>query len=136
MAGNEDFFRIAATLREMPTDVRRGLRPALQQAAAPIIAKAKVNASWSRRIPGAIRLSVLKRGVAIRVSSKRAPHARPYEGVTGGRTFRHPLFGDRDSWYAQRTRPFLEPAVLAHRSQVRQEVARVVDRVARLHGFK
>lgn len=126
----------AADLRAMSTEVRRGLRPTLQQAARPIVAQARANASWSTRIPGAIRLSVLKRGVEIRVSRKKAPHARPYEGITGKSSFRHPLFGNREVWVEQHTRPFLEPAVKAHGAQVTEKVTRLIDKVARQHGYR
>lgn len=130
------FRQAIGGLRTMPADVRRKLRPALKQAAAPIVAEAKAKASWSTRIPGAIRVGVTKKGVEIRVRAKKAPHARAYEGLTAsGTIFRHPVFGDRDVWVAQRTRPFLLPAVRAHRDQVRKAVTDVVDQVAKEHGF-
>jgi hypothetical protein len=47
------------------------------------------------------------------VNTRKAPHARPYEGITSrGSTFRHPVFG-HDVWVEQETRPFLFPAVEA-----------------------
>jgi hypothetical protein len=128
-------FRAAVqALRTMPTEIRKQLRPALRKAAQPIVTTAKGNASWSTRIPGAIRVVVLKRGVEIRVNRKKAPHGRVYEGLSG-MTFRHPVFGNRDVWRAQRARPFLLPAVRAHRDEVRKAVTDVVDQVARQHGF-
>lgn len=128
-------FRVAvADLQAMPKEIRKQLRPALKQAADPIVSAARGNASWSTRIPAAISTRVLKRGVEIRVSQKKAPHARPYEGLSG-MTFRHPVFGDRDVWVAQRARPFLLPAVRAHRDEVRKAVTDVVEQVARDHGF-
>src|SRR5690554_3410860 len=109
------------------------MRPALQKAAKPIVDDAKRRAGmWSTRIPGAISLSVRKNGVMIRVSGKKAPHARPYEGMVGNRKkFRHPVFGDEDKWVDQRTRPFLIPAVNAHRREVTAEVVRTIDQVLR-----
>jgi len=103
-----------------------------------IIAEARANAAqWSTRIPDAIRLSVLKTGVMIRVSGKKAPHARPYEGIgTRRQTFRHPVFGDREHWVEQNTRPFLMPAVRNHAREVRSEVVRTIDQVLRLHGYR
>lgn len=129
---------LARDFRLIPADVRRRMRPALQRAAQPIIAEARANASqWSYRIPSSIKLSVLKTGVMIRVSSKTAPHARPYEGIgTRRKTFRHPVFGNREYWVEQRTRPFLMPAVRRHRAEVHREVERTIDRVLRLHGYR
>jgi len=114
------------------------MRPALQKAAKPIVDDAKRRAGmWSTRIPDAISLSVRKNGVMIRVSGQKAPHARPYEGIVGNRKkFRHPVFGDRERWVEQRTRPFLIPAVNAHRREVTVEVARIIDHVLRLHGYR
>lgn len=135
MPGREQFLQAARDLRDMPKEIRRELAPTLRRVAQPIAAQARANASWSSRIPGAIRVAVLKRGVSIRVSARKAPHARPYEGITG-QTFRHPVFGDRDRWVAQRSRPFLEPAVKAHQAKVRDEIVKVVDDAARRHGFR
>jgi hypothetical protein len=126
----------AADLRAMSTEVRRGVRPALVEAAQPMVSEAKANASWSSRIPGAIRARVLKNGVDIVVNRKKAPHARPYEGITGNDTFRHPVHGRRDRWVEQKTRPYLEPAVEQHRGKVRVGLERVVSDAARRHGFR
>lgn len=123
-------------LRAMSAQVRKEVRPAIRRAAEPMVAQARANASWSSRIPGAIRLSTTKRGVDIRVNQKRAPHARPYEGIGGGGQFRHPVFGNRDRWVSQPTRPFLDPAVRQHRGKVREELIKVVDDAARRHGFR
>ncbi|MFO7164908.1 MAG: hypothetical protein DIU75_016385 [Mycolicibacterium hassiacum] len=130
---------VLADLREMPAEIRRKLRPRLLQVTRPMVNRAKANAGWSRRIPGAIGLSVTKRGVLIRVNVTKAPHARPYEGISGnnrGGFFRHPVFGNRDNWVAQRERPFLLPAVRAHAAEVRPAIMRVVEEVARSRGFR
>jgi hypothetical protein len=125
-----------AHLRAMSRQVRSKTRPALKKAAEPMVAQARSNASWSTRIPGAIRLAVTARGVDIRVSSKKAPHARPYEGIGGNATFRHPVMGNRDRWVSQDTRPFLMPAVRQHRRKVRAALIQVVQDAATAHGYK
>lgn len=123
-------------LRGMSKEVRKETRPAIRKAAEPMVAAAKSNASWSSRIPGAIKLSNTRRGVTIRVNKAKAPHARPYEGITGGGQFRHPVHGHRSRWVSQATRPFLDPAVKAHRGKVREALVKVVDDAARRHGFR
>jgi hypothetical protein len=53
----------------------------------------------------------------VRVSAS-VPHARPYEGISQqGSTsyFRHPVFGNRENWVSQATRPYAWPAVLGRR---------------------
>ena len=126
----------SADLRAMSTEVRREVRPALQKAAEPMIRTARSNAAWSRRIPRAIKLSVLKRGVEIRVSKRIAPHARPLEGIRGNRTFRHPFFGNREVWFDQKTRPFLTPAVRKHRREIVPLLAKVIEDAAKRHGYR
>lgn len=123
-------------LRGMSKEIRRETRPAIRQAAEPMVAQARANASWSSRIPKAIKLSNTRRGVTIRVNKAKAPHARPYEDITGGGQFRHPVFGNRARWVSQATRPFLDPAVKAHRGKVRAALVKVVDDAARRHGFR
>ncbi len=130
-----DFRQATRDLRAMPTEIRREIRPGIRKAVQPIVSDARGRASWSSRIPGAIRVALLKRGVEIKVSRKRAPHARPYENRGRPGIFRHPMFGDRDWWVAQRARPFLWPAVRAHIDEVQKAITDVVERVARKHGF-
>lgn len=103
---------------------------------------------WSERIPDAISVSVQTRGtragIRLRVRAKKAPHARAYEGlIKGGHRgfFRHPMFprGDDSSgwrWRSQATRPFLLPAAQAHRDQVRDELAVLLQQIATSAGMR
>lgn len=136
--GRDAFGRVVVDLRSIPREVRKDLRPALKATGDRVAQDARGRASWSSRIPRAIKVKVLygsKAGVVITVDRKRAPHARPYEGIAGGGTFRHPFFGNRRRWYTQTTRPFLEPAAKAQRAQVREDITKVVEQAARRHGF-
>jgi hypothetical protein len=111
--GSAGAGQLAAALRRMPQDIRQEQRPALRAAGALVRNRAASNASWSTRIPGALRVTtsgaVGRSAVSVTVSRARAPHARPLEGITGGRSFRHPVFGT-DRWVTQACRPFLAPA--------------------------
>lgn len=86
--------------------------------AEPLKRAVQQEASWSARIPGATRVQTTfgrrRQRVAVIVDKKRAPHARPLEqGSQGNRTtVRHPVFGDRNNWVAQPTRPFFATAIL------------------------
>lgn len=131
---------LAQRLRAVPEDLRREMGKALREATQPIVDQAKVNAGWSSRIPAAITakasFSAAKPGVTIRVSTRLAPHARPYEGASGrGDTFRHPVFDNRDNWVSQATRPFLFPAVRAKRDGVVDDLNEAVDTTLARHGF-
>lgn len=136
----EEIRQLIKDLGEMPPELRKQLRPALKSAAEPIVIAARGRASWSSRIPGAIALSVrLSRrnpGVAIVVRKAKAPHGRPFEGITGATTFEHPVFGHRDRVVTQTARPYLEPAVTASTDEVLNAVAQTVDQVARQAGFR
>lgn len=139
--GRDAFARVVVDLSAIPKEVRRDIRPALKRIGMRVAQGARARASWSKRIPGAVKVKVLfgskKQGVIVYVDRNRAPHARAYEGIgTSGANFRHPLFGDRDRWYAQRKRPFLAPAGQAERDTARSEIAQVVEDAARRHGFQ
>jgi hypothetical protein len=128
---------VVADLRDIPVEIRRKVRPAVVKVAQPILAAAKARAGWSSRIPDAIRLSVVAKGVILRVSLKKAPHARAYEGISSGRTgnFRHPVYGHEDRWVAQRERPFVIPAVAQYMHTVEPAIVEAVDQVLRARGW-
>lgn len=131
--------KLIKDLGKIPPELRKALRPALKAAAAPIVADARGRASWSKRIPSAITLSVRlsqrRPGVSIQVRRAKAPHGRTYEGITGAAGFEHPVFG-RDRTVSQAVRPYLAPAVEAGTDEVLDAVAQTVDRVAREQGFR
>jgi len=123
---------LAEAFGTLPAEMRAELRPRLKAAGGLVAAAARSNASWSSRIPGAIRVSTSftsrTGGVSVRVDSQKAPHARAYEGIAGNATFRHPVYGG-DTWVEQETRPFLAPAVNAKRAVVMAEIEAAVKAV-------
>ncbi|NUP24012.1 MAG: HK97 gp10 family phage protein [Streptomyces sp.] len=137
---SEAIRQLSKSLKGFPKELRKQMRPALKSAAAPIVQDAKARAAWSRRIPRAITLSVrfAKRdpGVSIRVRAAVAPHGRPYEGIRGNASFRHPVFGHRDRWVSQQTRSYLMPAAQAGMDGVLAAAVTAVDQVAREQGFR
>lgn len=141
MAGRPELDRLIADLEKMPAELRTQLRPALRRAAEPILQDARGRASWSSRIPGAISIktsfTARNPGVRLVVNSNVAPHARPYEFGSGrNRNLRHPVFGHRDRWVEQRTRPFFFPAVQAGAEGVMRETSAAVLAAARASGFR
>jgi len=126
--------RLAAELGLVPIELRRELRPQLRAAAVHIVDDMKDRASYSTRIPNAIRMSVAfgskTGGITIRVNSKKAPHARVLErGNDGSRTasFRHPVFGDTETWVSQPTHPFFFPAIKTGRPELRKRISEAVS---------
>lgn len=132
--------KLAKDIGRFPAELRKELRPALKKAAEPIAAGARSRAAWSSRIPGAIslraRLGTRDPGVSLRVLGSRAPHGRAYEGIRGNSVFRHPVFGHRDRWVEQPTRPYAAPAVEAGAGGVLTAAAEAVTEVARDLGFR
>lgn len=134
-----DTRALIRALTEIPREFRRELRAALTKAGRPVLREAKRRASYSSRIPGALRLSVILTGkspsVAITANKERAPHARPLENLGEPGTFRHPVFGNRSNWVSQRARPFMAPAITTHADESAEAVADAVDKASRKHGF-
>jgi hypothetical protein len=137
-----DRAQLEALIRDLgaiPPDVRREMAPIVRKAAEPVLSQMKANASWSTRIPGAIRVTggfgASVTGVTFRVDAKRAPHARPYEHDGAEGTFRHPVYGNRENWVSQAARPFFYRAVQQGAEQVTNAVADGVMEVAQRHGF-
>lgn len=129
-------------LQGMPPDVRKGLRLGLRDAGKTGQQEAQANASWSTRIPGAITLRTSTRantaGVFLRVNSDRAPHARPYEGLANSSRgyFRHPVFGDTETWVAEACRPFLAPAAQSAQHVAKDRADRAVKLAAHAARFR
>jgi hypothetical protein len=123
----------ARGLGKIPAETRKELRPALRAGGQHIVDEMRSRASYSSRIPGAIRMTVSFAakggGIRFKVLASRAPHARVLErGNFGGRasSFRHPVFGDRDAWVTQPTRPFFFPALRDSRGPLRNHIQQAV----------
>jgi len=144
-AGPAGVRLLAQQLSAMPAELQKELqgrfRPLIKAAGETVKRATAVKASWSSRIPKALRLQVSfgakSAGLRLTVLESVAPHARAYEGITDRRAiFRHPVFGDEDVWVAQATRPFLWPALQATRGQVVADVEEAIDLAARSVGFR
>ncbi len=84
-----------------------GTRESVIEAAGVLAREAKANAArFSKRIPAATYVDGVSESQAqIITDGGAAPNAAPFEFGE-----RHPLFGDRDHWYKQPTRPYMNQA--------------------------
>lgn len=135
----------AVGLRDLSRDLRRltdggvmrkRLRLGLKAAAEPIAADMRSRTSWSTKIPGSIRVGVTQKGVYIRAGGPKAPNAAPFEGGPNNQaTFRHPVFGHRDRWVTQDTRPFALPALQSGQAEMVERVGDEIEQAFRDVGF-
>lgn len=138
---------IAEDMRALPEAARKELRPKLRAAGEAVAVNARSRASWSTRIPKTVRVRTSFRldreGVDIIAGGKDAPHARPYEGITGKASFRHPVYADAKNkirkqwkWVPEPTRPFLIPAAQELEGPTTEMVQAALLAAAASLGFK
>ncbi len=139
ITGGRELGKLVSDLRGLPDEIRKDLRPELRTAGTSAKDNVGRRASWSSRIPQAVSVKVLTNkkdpGIFLRVSAARAPHARPYEGMNGGASFRHPVFGT-NTWVTQATRPFLRLGAQESIEDVVSAADRAVISAARRAGFR
>jgi HK97 gp10 family phage protein len=134
----DEIRRLIDDLGKIPKELKVELRPGLRKAGEVVRDRARLNASWSKRIPAATRVGVgftaRNPGVSVVVNKNKAPHARPFEH--GGRPgeFRHPVFGNKKVWKPQKARPFLAKALEEKAPEAERQIADVVDKVTRNTG--
>lgn len=140
----QELRKLAADLKELAGGKKlvAALRKNLRAAAGPAADQVRRNASWSSRIPGAVgvqpRFTSKNPGVSVVVNARKAPHARPLEsGSARNRgTVRHPVFGSRENWVSQPTRPFFFNQLEQHMPAVEKAVLDAMDEAARSAGFR
>lgn len=129
LIGSVGAATLAQRLRAVPPEVQRSTARELRRVGGDVLADARGRASWSTRIPGSLMMQVRFAGrypgVVISARASQAPHARPYEGITGASQFKHPVYGNRS--VTQMTRPFLRPAVAAAGQALPDALGRAID---------
>jgi hypothetical protein len=110
-----------------------GTRASVLAAAAVMMAAAKANASkFSRRIPPATTVEPYSENEAMIVTDGgAAPNAAPFEFGE-----RHPLWGNRNYWYKQPTRAYMNRAALSAAEAAAEIYAAIeADALAKEHGY-
>lgn len=141
-----DLRKVYADLKAANSSLTVELRRGVKNAAAPLANAVKVEASWSTRIPGAVKtkatFTARKTSVSIYVDPKMAPEAAPLNHGDRGGTFRRPVFADADeersdwTWVSQQARPFMLAAIQPHFRDADVAMAKVLDTIARKAGFR
>jgi hypothetical protein len=132
----EGLAEIQKLLKRYAPEVQKKFRAKLRGLAVAIAQDAKGRAAWSERIPGAIAPTVTTKAVGVRVSKKKAPHGGLFErGGSSGSEIRHPLFGNREFWFSQPVRPFLQPAVDSKHDEAQRTLREALDEARREVGL-
>lgn len=119
---------LSRSLRMAPLEIRREIGIELRAMADLVAKDAKSRASWSSRIPGSIHRQGSGLSIRVVAGGADAPNAAPLESGSKGHggVNRHPVFaavgsaayGNSGRWVDQPTRPFLLPALDAHRTEI------------------
>ncbi|WP_433252859.1 hypothetical protein ACQPYK_08560 [Streptosporangium sp. CA-135522] len=100
------------------------------------IARARARAGLRRTIAAAIKTDIRdggrRAGVRIVVDASKLPADQKTlpRRMNNRKGWRHPLFGNRDRWYAQRGRPWFEPSISRHVNKVRTTILAAMDEIA------
>jgi hypothetical protein len=124
-----DFKKFASALRRADPVMTRSLRTKLRMAGSIVAVEAAANvAPYSKTIPPTIKVRV--NSLVVTVTAK-GELAGLFEfgnaGAGGGGSFRHPLFGNTDYWYAQKMHPFMYKALEAKADVVEEMVGVALD---------
>jgi hypothetical protein len=126
---------------KFPKELAREIKPLVRDAGLEILATAKSNSSWSRRIPRSLKLTVSlsRRSAGLSLTSNRriAPAGRPLENLGRPGMIRHPVNPSKTVWVSQPARPwfFSSDDDIAAR-KIDRKIGTAVDRITRTHGFK
>jgi hypothetical protein len=130
------FLQLKSAGGNFPIELRRGVNACV----APLVNGVREEASWSSRIPDAVRaktsFAAKKAGVSVIVDAREAPEARPLNHSDQGGTFRHPVFGNRDVWRAQAAHPFFAAGIAKAGVQVQTAISNVITTIQREAGFR
>jgi hypothetical protein len=131
-----DLFKAAkAAEGKIQVELRRGIKTA----AKPIVDGVKAEASFSSRIPGAVKVKAgfASKGATVTVIAdpKAAPEAAPLNNGDRGGNFRHPVYGNRENWVSQPAHPFFVTGAKHGAPAAEQAMLKVMDDIAHQLGF-
>ncbi len=157
---NADLSLVAAHLKEQgkqaATIIRKRVRVAVRDAGQEVLTRIRANASWSTgngdgtekwkaRNPGrtsipdatSMKVSFAAKSASafIDIDRKKAPNARPLEGLTRG-VDRHPVYGNTKVWVSQPLRPFFFAAASAEAAHTQELIEAAADQIATDLGFR
>lgn len=143
---SRDLYKLTKDLQAVDKKLAVEMKKQFRAVAEPVRRRVADEASWSRRIPGATKVSTRftakTQAVIITVNRKAAPHARPLENDGKAGTFEHPLFARRTRirgraiTVRQQARPFFAKAIKSQDSRIDAAVEQVAKDFESRLGFK
>lgn len=152
-----EFSRVFRMAKEFDKEIVKRIRRNIRDAAAPAVADVKrevqkpppgggkrsakvrvvkrgkessVNLRAALAAGTSLRITARARGgtVTIATDARSLPAAKaPMVRAYNKRSFRHPLFGDKEHWYAQSGRPYFGPVILRHEETLRAAVEAALE---------
>lgn len=136
-----DFKKLAVGLRRAAPEMYVKLMRNLREGAERVADDARMNASFSSKIPATIKVRETALQVTVTAGAADVPQARLFEsGNAGARgaakaqdgEFSHPVFGHRDNWVNQPMRPFLRPAIEKNAVEIDALVVEAIGETTKL----
>lgn len=143
---SRDLYQLTKDLQAVDRKLATEMKREFKAIAEPIRQAVANEASWSRRIPGATKVSTRftarTQNVLITVNRRQAPHARPIENHGEEGTFRHPVFArttrflGRRVMAKQQARPFFGKAIKKQDYRIDGAVNAAAARFEKKLGFE
>ncbi len=141
-----EFSALLRNVKAFDNKLAKAIRKELREAAKPAIADVrsevrslptKGRSSGVRDAVAAgvgLRVSTAVKGgaVTITASSRRLPAKhKAMNRLLNKRSWRHPVFGDRNTWAVQTSTPYFQPTIARHTGELRAAVVRAIDSAVR-----
>lgn len=141
-----DLYRLTKDLQQVDKKLATEMKAEMRKIAEPMRRAVAAEASWSRRIPQATKVSTRftarTQQVIVTVNRRQAPHARPLENEGKEGTFLHPVFARKGRFLRrpvltrQRARPFFAKAIKKQDHRIDAAITQVAKDFERKLGFR
>jgi hypothetical protein len=133
-----EYRNAAKALKKSAKLTSRELRKKLREGGEIMAIAARTIASeHSEKIPPTIKVRVAGATVSVQAGGAKAPIAGLFElgnqgRKGGGKTFRHPVFGNREQWVEQPMHPFLKPAAEITLPEAQRQIRKALKEAAKV----
>lgn len=107
----QSFAHLARDMRRATPLMYKEIQHGLKDIGEIVAGEARHNAGYSEKIANSIKVRTRGFSVSVVASGTLAGLEEMGSKSTGPAGWRHPLFGNKDLWYPQKSRPFLYPAL-------------------------